>query len=435
MDDCAELRHRRLLFPSLLRLGWAEASAAAAPLAYDYMPPPSPDQLFVSVVRSAQDDVVLLTAALLLSWTINGKQASDIGARTARALLHREVSDDHRGRGRQELGFRSLFLDLLRFELAGERYRDGSYAAELDHLVATLDNTTERRVVPGRVFTPSTMHGRGGLLLPQLAILLAHAPGEGDDGVLERIAALAREEEVLPEGDGSLRNILHHLERFRSTLKQPGPELARGISPLADGRDPELARERLREIIVGATAAIEAERRQRLEARAPDPAKLERIRAAIETVLLTEAPEAPFFRGVEVGRAAGDQPAEWRDMTFTGIAKAQFVESPMDPPGSGFEDMLVSGSREMAGNIAWQAFCRRPRNKAKVSACADDEAFWREVAPLVQQVGPDPVLVVSRTAEGSALRRLLYASATRRPRLTIEQRLGDDRRASYIAKI
>jgi hypothetical protein len=294
---------------------------------------------------------------------------------------------------------------------------------------------TERRVVPGRVFTPSTMHGHGDLLLPELAILLAHAPDEGDDGVLERITALAREEEVLPEGDGSLRDILHRLEQFRSTLEQPWPELARGISPLADSRDPERVRERLREIIVTATAAIEAERQQRLDARAPDPGKLERIRAAIETALLTEAPEAPFFRGVEIGRAAGDQAAEWRDMTFTGIGKAQLLEPPMDPPGSGFEEMLVSGCREMAGNIAWHAFCRRPRNKAKVSARAEDEAFWREVAPLIAQVAPDPVLVVSRNAEGRALRRFLYAPATDRPNLRIEQRPPGERRASYIATI
>lgn len=435
-DDRAELRHRRLLFPSILRLDWAEASAEAASLGHDYMPAPSPDQLFASVVRGAHEDTVLLTAALLLSWTMNGKQASNIGARTARALLHREVShDDHRHHGGQELGFRSLFLDLLRSELAGESYRDGSYAAELDHLVATLDNMTERRVVPGRVFTPSTMHARDDLLLPELAILLAHAPDEGDDGVLERIAALAREEEVLPDGDGSLRGILRRLERFQSTLEQPWPDLRPGVSPLADGRDLERARVRVREVIATATAAIEAERRQRLEARAPDPAKLERIRAAIETALLTEAPEAPFFRGVEVGRALRNDAAEWRDMTFSGIQKAQLLEPPMDPPGSGFEERLVSGSREMAGNLAWHAFCHRSRTEAKVSARAEDEVFWREVAPLVAQVGPDPVLVVSRNAEGRALRRFLYAPAADRPRLTIEQRSRDERGASYIATI
>lgn len=294
---------------------------------------------------------------------------------------------------------------------------------------------TERRVVPGRVFTPSTMHGRGDLLLPELAVLMAHTPHDGNDGVLERIAALAHEEEILPEGDGSLRGILRQLELFQSTLEQAWPALARGVSTLADGHDLESSRERLREIIVAATAAIEAERRQRLEARVPDAAKLERIRAGIETALLTEPPEAPFFRGVEVGRVTGERAAEWRDMTFTGIGKAQLLEPPMEPSGSGFEDIFVSGSRKMAGDIAWRAFCERPRDQAAVSARAEDEAFWREIAPFIAQVGREPVLVVLRNAEGRALRRLLYAPPADRPKLTIEQRSQDERRASYIATI
>ncbi len=423
LDDRAELRHRRLLFPSHLTLSWPQVSAEIALLGYDYLPAPKPNQLFASVLRSAHDDVMLLTAALLLSWTANSKQVSDIGGRSARALLRREMSDDHHRRhGREKVGFRALFLDLLRFDLAGERHRDGSYAADLDHLVATLDNMTERRVVPGRVFTPSTMHGRDDLLLSELAILLAHVPNDGDDGVLERITGLAREEDVLPRGDASLRDILHTLERYQSTLEQSG-RVGRGLSSLANGLDPDQARDRLRAIVSAAKLAIEVERRQRLEARAPDLAKLERYRAAIEKALLTEPSEAPFFRGVEVGPTVGDHEAEWRDIVFTGIGKAQLLEPSMEPTGSDFEEMLTSGSREIAGRHAWRAFCQRPRKKIGVSARAEDEAFWREIALLIAQVGSDALLVVSRTAEGRALRKILYAAAADRPKLRIEQRL------------
>jgi hypothetical protein len=436
LDDRAELRHRRLLFPSHLTLNWQQVSAEVASLGYDYMPAPKPNQLFASVLRGAHDDVMLLTAALLLSWTANSKQVSDIGGRSARALLRREVSDDHHRRhGREKVGFRALFLDLLRFELAGERHRDGSYAADLDHLVATLDNMTERRVVPGRVFTPSTMHGRDDLLLSELAILFAHVPNDGDDGVLERITGLAREEDVLPRGDASLRDILHALERYQSTLEQSWPGLARGLSSLADGLDPDRARDRLRAIVSAAKLAIEVERRQRLEARAPDLAKLERYRAAIEKALLTEPSETPIFRGVEVGPTVGDHRAEWRDIVFTGIAKAQLLEPPMEPTGLEFEEMLTSGSREIAGRHAWHAFSQRPRKKIGLSACAEDEAFWREIALLIAQVGSDAVLVVSRTAEGRALRKFLYAAAADRPKLRIEQRPQGERRDSYIATI
>jgi hypothetical protein len=160
LTDHDEFRPRRLLFPNLLELGWNKAVQRAAPLAHDFMPPPTPEQLFARVVRGVHNDAVLLTAALLLSWTINDKQTSDIGGRTALALLCRERDGvDHLGSGVRKLSFRSLLLDFMRLEMAGGRYQDGSYAATLDQLVATLDNMTERRVVPGRVFTPSTLNG------------------------------------------------------------------------------------------------------------------------------------------------------------------------------------------------------------------------------------------------------------------------------------
>jgi hypothetical protein len=182
-DDNAELQRRWLLFPDLLTLDWPDASARAAPLAYEYAPAPTPEQLFASLLTAGHRDVLLLTSALLLFWTMNDKQASDIGGRTAAALLREEGRDeDNPGRGRQDVGLRSLFLDVLRFEMAGERFRDGSYAADLDQLVAMLDNMTERRVVPGRVFTPSTLHGRDQLLLPVVAILAAATPDGGTMG-------------------------------------------------------------------------------------------------------------------------------------------------------------------------------------------------------------------------------------------------------------
>lgn len=435
LDDRAELRHRRLVFPTHLTLEWPAATAAIVPLGYEHMPGPSPDQLFATVVRGAKEDVLLLTAALLQSWTLNGKQASDIGARTARALLEHSVDDpDDWGRPPDRVSFRSLFLDLIRLELTGERFREGSYAAELDHLVATLDNMTERRIVPGRVFTPSTMHGREGLLLSELTFLLAYLPNQGDDGVIERVNALAREEAVLPEGDYSLRNILYRLRQFETTLAEPLPDSILAILS-KDGERVGSSVEQLSELITAAIGAIEDARRERLAARAPDPAKLERIRAAIEDTLLTGPPQVPFFDGVEMGRAAAGDPAEWRDMVFNNISKASLVEPPMEQSASNFEEIFPTGSQEMAGNLAWNAFTRRPRARVDMGARAEEELFWRELAPLVPQVGPDPVLVVSRNAEGRALRRFLYSPAADRPNLRIEQRPRDQRRASYIATV
>ena len=61
--------------------------------------------------------------------------------------------------------------------LINKVWREDFLADSLDGLVGRLDNMTERRVVPGRVFTPSTLDRKDDLLLSVVAILLAAATG------------------------------------------------------------------------------------------------------------------------------------------------------------------------------------------------------------------------------------------------------------------
>lgn len=107
----------------------------------------------------------------------------------------------------------------------------------------------------------------------------------------------------------------------------------------------------------------------------------------------------------------------------------------MEAASWNLKEVLVSGAREWAGRYAWNEFCLRHRTEANVSARPEDEAFWRDIELLIPQVGPEPVLVVSRNAEGRALRRFLYAPAAERPRLDIQKRPVDEQGASYIATV
>lgn len=432
--DYAELKFRRLLYPDTLELDWQAAKTRAASLAADYMPEPTPDQLFASIIRGAHNDAVLLTAALFLFWTIGDKQATPIGGRTARSLLHKETDDDRGGGGGgQPLRFRSLFLDLLRLETAGERFEDASYAAKLNRLVELLDNMTERRVVPGRTYTPSTLHGKEDLVVAFAAILAAAIPDEGDDGLGDRIASLASNEEALPQGDRSLRAIAHELGQLRSALGQP--QLPRGVSLLEPDRDSQRLSDRLHETISAAEEVIETKRLARLKARPVDPTRLERVRAAIENALLNDPPIVPFFTDVQVGRVPRGEDAELRQMTFNGIPKAQFTEPPMQSPVSNFMEMFVSGAREMAGNYAWRVFCGRARTRVTVGAGVGSAAFWRELMPMVSKAGPRPTLIVSLPTEGRLLRRFLYSSPGDRPDLRIERRASRTMGPHYIATV
>jgi hypothetical protein len=139
-------------------------------------------QLFRLVLTEAHQDVVLLTALLLLFWTINKKQSSQIGASTARLLLTKALPDDDGERDRVRFG--TAFMRLIRLSVGGSRDAGSSYASLADRLLSVLDNMTERRVVPGRVFTPSTVHGRYDLLVAEVALLTSLVPGQGDDGLL-----------------------------------------------------------------------------------------------------------------------------------------------------------------------------------------------------------------------------------------------------------
>lgn len=434
-EDYADLRQRRLIYPDVLNLSWQEASAQLAPLSFDQPPTFAPERVFASIVRSAHDDVVLLTATLLLFWTINDKQSSNIGGLVAKSLLRNEDPDDLRSSGAKNLSLRSTLLSILRMEMVGNSYKDGSYGANLDGLVRTLDTMTERAVVPGRVFTPSTIHGREDLLLAVTAVLAAATPSDGDDNLHSRITTLAEEEELLPEGDRSLRNVLHELSRLQSALTQRHPQLIRGVRVLDPNKDMEALAPRLLQILHSVETTIQDKRLERLRSRAVDQNKLESLRSSVEESLFTQPAKVGFFLDVELIKGKRDADGEMYTISWKGIRKAQLIDPPMEAPTSRFEETYASATVRQATSYAWRAFARRNRTQIRVDAKIEEKEFWRQIAPLIDQVGPDPTLIISRSAEGRALRGILFGSAATRPELKIEQLPRNSQGGSYIATI
>ena len=432
-----ELRHRLMLYPSLFDLDWTQARECVSLLSYDFMPPLSPDQLFASAMRGAHEDVLHLTAALLLFWTIAKKQMSNIGARTAGSLLRREGGDELNHQSTpQGLAFRSLFMGFARLRAAGDPFADGSYAAKLDGLIERLDDMTEGPVVPGRAYTPSTLHSREELLLSMVAILLAATPKDGDDGLGVRINALAKEEEVLPEGDKSLRDILRALKSWRSGLEQEQlpPQLVRCVKLLVPDRDIDDAAEDLLEIIKSTEGEIEAKRLQRLKDRPVDPAKLERIRSSIQAALLREPIAVPFFIGGEIKRDRTEDDAVTRDLKIDWIDKAQLTDPPMETPISNLEETIVSRTKEWVRDHACKEFSRRPRVVSSFNLRLDDEEFWKNISRLAEKIDADSVLLLSHSEE-ECLRRIRSSAPTDRPKLKIEMRQEEISVPSCIAII
>lgn len=430
------LLNRRLVFPSLFDMNWEEAVQSLKPLLPRHSGSISPDQLAGTIIRSAHDDVVLLTGALLIDWTMNEKQPSDIGARTGLALLQRSLVDpDEHDQEPGVRSFRSTFLDVLRLDLAGERFQKGHYGEELDKLVSHMDNMTERRVVSGRVYTPSTHHERDDLSLAFLAILLLAAPSEGDDGLVERVGELAVDDAVLPQGDRSLRGVDYILERFARSLETPWPQLQLAFDALKPDGDLSLSTTRLRAIIDNARGAIEKHRTEKLKARPIDSGKMERMRSAIEVAVLATPADVPIFHGYAIEGRSKAGASDLYSVIRSGVTKASLVEPAMENESSNFIEHLAKTVASSAGGRVWGLFTRRDRETLEVGARVEDEAFWLEIAKLTPRISNNPTLVVSRSAEGRAIRRLLYPTGGDTSKLKVERRDRDGRRGDYIATV
>ena len=431
----AYLLQRRLLFPDIASLDLAAAQERIRPLLPQHMPVPTADELFNATLQGAHDDVLLLTSALMLLWSMEGKQATDIGARTAEQLLRRELEDpdDERHGTPQDKSFGSLMMDIVRLEIAGDRRPDGTYGATLDHIVEKLDNMTERRVVPGRIFTPSTLHGRDGLQTALVSMLLARVP-EADDPLLTRVRDLAKNEAGLPTGDRSLRDLLDGLKRFTKLLETPSPTMQRGLTLLKP--DAELAQvgERLKSILIAMVAAIEGERTARLRARPISERALGELRVAVENSMLTSPGDIFFFRGFSIAKTLQAPEAELFTSRLNGLSKAQFVDPPMEWESAGFARHYAQQVSRQAGQRVWNLFARRHREPASVAGQIEDLAFWQQIKGLADAVGAEPILVVSRQAEGRALRQ--FVSQLREPLtgLTIERKNRQEGN-SYIATV
>lgn len=436
LDRRAELRWHRLLMPDIMKLKWTEAQAKAATLGYDYDPEPHPTKVFTSVVHQAHDDVLNLTAATLLYWSFARKQQSDLGVQTARLIIERKVLDDDTLRpAHRQLSFRHLLLDVLRIEMAGFRFQEGVYGADLDRLVSRLDNMTERAVVTGRVFTPSTIHGREELRPAIVALLAAWLPDKEDASLEQSVVDLAAKVTLLPDQDGSLRNILAEIRSCKSVLEAPSDSFLGVISSLGGKQDATNAASRLYAVLEKIETLIDEARLKRLSSTPIDQSKIDVLRDKIEEQLLANPAKISFFSKFIIETDPLPDPNNVFTARLTGIGKGQFVTPPMEQESVNFAEVMSSSVCSSAARRVWGLFTKRPRIPVEITERLEDEAFWQKAAPYVASVGPNPVLVVSITAEARSFRRFMYSDAKEQSGLRIERQSKGKPEGRYIANV
>lgn len=293
---------------------------------------------------------------------------------------------------------------------------------------------TERRVVPGRIFTPSTLHNRDELLQAFVSMLVATVPDDGDDGLQAMIGDFARNEALLPQGDQSLRDTLQELRRYEAALKDPSPQVERGFVSFRNSQDVKPEIKRLDIVIGSVISSIEAIRLERLKERPIDAEKMERLRAAMEEAVLAEPAMVPLFRNVSIDIVSSEG-GELRESRINNVSKGQLLEPPMESPVGNFEGYLVDVVKNGAGWNAWNDFGSRVRSVRDIEADIEDEQFWNEVSRLAQLVGSHPLLVLSAKAEGRAILRLRRRHRDNDPTLRVEQRPPEGSKGRYFATI
>lgn len=395
-----------LLMPELLDGGWAAAAGRSARMDHPFLPQPAPGGIFAEIVDGARQDVLLVTASLMLVWSIGGGAVGDLAAVTARELVGGAGSDPTEPNA-GGLDFKTVVEGLIRLQLVGERYQDGTHGHWLDRLVSSMDNMREGAVVPGRVYTPTTMHDREQLVMGDMALIAALAPAEGSGGVADDLDAIAADEALPPLGDRSLRDMLMEFDRYRHILTTQPPGLSRAVLALAPDADPAAATANLVRVMDDATTAIARRRRERLLAKEIDAPAMEELRTAIEADVLAEPAMVPVFDEVGVFLADEGQGDERRTL-FNGIGKGRLVRPEMEQASSNWTEFIAKHAREAAGGYAFAVFARMPKELVEAGGELDDPAFWRAMPDLVRRVGDRPVLIVAHQDSIDRLGRLRF---------------------------
>jgi hypothetical protein len=89
------IQKTELITPDLLSERWALAETRMSCLKrHQYASCPLPDGAFGLAVRNTHSDVLTITAAIALEWSVADQRATDISASTVRALLQRQTLKD-----------------------------------------------------------------------------------------------------------------------------------------------------------------------------------------------------------------------------------------------------------------------------------------------------------------------------------------------------
>ncbi len=403
-----------LLTPDVMTATWHEAEAAAKRLLRFDHDPLSPNSLFGVMLREVHNDVLILCAATFLSWYVNRRQPAETVVRTARHVLRREKL----GAEGTDLTanpssppksiFRMAFDLILRYALRA-RFGDVNYSASVNGLLNSLNGMATPRMIPGRIYSGYGVDGFEALRPQVLAILSAHMPPTGNDGVVDLLQHLL-DDGVLFESDEPFRRLLWSFREYLNALNAMDSEheFAQTIAALGTEFDAEVCLARAKTLFSDSIALLEAQRLKRLRLAPLDDKKLAAMRQAITETILTNGPDITVFRNIEITRDA-EASTPIQEEVFGEIDRGAFTMPVMsDLDFNQLAEIVTDLSRQYLARFIWQEFLTKAKRSVTVDVSCGVMPLWEVVIADAPEVGPEPFLLVPYEGVGEQVSMRSY---------------------------
>ena len=355
--------------------------------------PPVPSQVFSITTQNVLYDTIIVTSAVMIGWLVNRRQNSKIAVKTVISLI-----DDRKGRDlgeREKVGFdfATVFFSLMRILSVGERFSDKGYGASLDNLIRKLDGRSEREIVPGRVFRPTTHHERRDITLPLLSLLIWKMPDQSNARSVQRVLSVSENASFFSQNDEILRDFIDSLKGLKDFLKD---EFSDQVRETVMVLNPEVQFEERRVLLDGVFSQIietlEKQREDRLDQLQIDQGKLEAFRSDVEKVLRSENGGLDVLSDITVIEEEGETVPVY--FAINGIEKGYLTQPEMAEKPVNIDEFVTRQTEEFISHLVFSSLLKRERKTISVSG---ENAFIEaldEYRDRIARTGAQPVLLV-----------------------------------------
>lgn len=432
-DDDYLIRNQVFLLPSLTDADWKNATKKIQLIENDSSTPIDPPSIFKILLVGMHEDVTLITTAVLLRWHIEGKQNSETSLDIASRIFNQKTIDVIDDRIKKSHDFMSLFARVIRIEVAEPRYGTDTYGGTLDSIAAFLDQMTERDVVAGRIFSPSTIHRRDELQLSFLALLLARLGQNTNEALFKRIETITSNEDLFPRGDRTLADLVGFFDRMSETLLRNQSGIRSTVIYLASDINFENAVSRLDQILKHASTVIQSQRTERIKSRPVDPPAIERIRKRAEERILNRPLNVRIFQEFRVVRELSAT-EYFRELRINKLPKGMFTTPAMVWNWHDLDETILRRIDDWRGNLVETEFRNRKRSISRTLHEFGSWRFWKLARHLARQVGSRPSLLLSSSDQARKVLNWTNKVAAN-PSLRIATVPRGERTAGYLATI